>query len=528
MKNAGRAALALLFCVSVKGAISHADSQPATLVRDPQVSDVMIPDDLGYVTDTSQPSSPASPLIVHIQEAHTNLESQRHLAAILERLVERHGGKLILVEGGFGDVSLSYLRDFGSLDNRKAVAEKYLKLGILSGEEYFDITSDRPLTLWGVEQEDLYQHNVQAFMEVELLQAAARPTLASLREAVDALKPVVSDPALLELDAKRTAFNQEQLKLADYAEWLDSLAKQRAMPQDGSPELGRFLEVHRLEQALKLDQVQKEQQALLGQLSARLSQAEFDGLIAKARQMKAGTIKPDAFYAGLEQAASASHIELQSSFPTLSRYIRYVTQSARIAPAILSDELEQLAGRLRKQLTLSPDSRQLSAIDEQVDLIKKLVDLELAPDEYQKFQALPSAGLCAGWARALNDLLAQHGLARRTFDRLAGLEAMLPTIQRFYDAANDRDQALADNALAKMRESGERMAVLITGGFHAPRVAQLLKQEGAGLVVVAPKVTQATNEQLYHAVLRYKSGHGSFEDVMAAANHTAKTQNIVQ
>ena len=35
------------------------------------------------------------------------------------------------------------------------------------------------------------------------------------------------------------------------------------------------------------------------------------------------------------------------------------------------------------------------------------------------------------------------------------------------------------------------------------------------------KVTQATNEQLYHAVVRYKSGHGSFEDVMAIADQAA-------
>ena len=44
-------------------------------------------------------------------------------------------------------------------------------------------------------------------------------------------------------------------------------------------------------------------------------------------------------------------------------------------------------------------------------------------------------------------------------------------------------------------------------------------------MVVAPKISQATDEALYRAVLKYKSGHGSFEDVLAVSPHTAKTQN---
>ena len=520
MMKAGRVAVVVFFCLA-KVALSHADSAPSAPIRDPNVSDIFIPADLGYVTETSQPASSASPLIIHIQEAHTNYESQRHLIDILKRLIEQQNLKLILVEGGSGDVGLSYLRGFGSPENRKDVAEKYLKLGILSGEEYLDIVSDTPLILWGVEQEDLYQQNVKAFLDVESLQAAAKPVLDSLRDAVNALKPVVSDPALLELEAKRTAFDQEELGLAAYGEFVGDLARQQGISESEFPELARFLDVHQVEQDLKLDQVQQEQQALLTQLSTQLPPDAFDGLIAKARRMKSGELKPEQFYTSLESSANASQVELPEQYPHLFLYIRYVTQSARVAPTALSDELEQLVGRLRAKLTLSPESRQLAAVDEQLDLVQKLVGLELSPEEYKTFQALSLEGLCSGWERALNDLLTQHGQPRRTFERLAALQAMLPTVQQFYQAANDRDQALVDNALAKVRASGERTAVLITGGFHAPRISRLLKEEGVGLVVVAPKIGQATDEQLYRAVLKYKSGRGKFEDVMAVANRTS-------
>ena len=60
--------------------------------------------------------------------------------------------------------------------------------------------------------------------------------------------------------------------------------------------------------------------------------------------------------------------------------------------------------------------------------------------------------------------------------------------------------------------------MLITGGFHSPQITQQLKDQGVGLVVVAPKITHATDDRLYHAVLKYKSGHGTFEEVTAIAN----------
>ena len=64
--------------------------------------------------------------------------------------------------------------------------------------------------------------------------------------------------------------------------------------------------------------------------------------------------------------------------------------------------------------------------------------------------------------------------------------------------------------------------MLITGGFHAPQIAKRLTDQGVGVVCVAPKINTPTNEQLYRAVLKYKSGHGTFEDVEAVAHQPSK------
>ena len=154
-------------------------------------------------------------------------------------------------------------------------------------------------------------------------------------------------------------------------------------------------------------------------------------------------------------------------------------------------------------------------------MLEKLVEFRLSPEEHTRMQG--SGIACTSWPDTLNKQLVQYGLPTRTFPGLEQCDAARPLLARFYDIARQRDQVLVENALAKLAETGERIAVLITGGFHSPKVTELLEARGMGVVVLAPKVTTPTDERLYQAVLQYKNGTGSFDGVMAVANQTAGT-----
>ncbi len=496
-----------------------ATASPSPHTSDLQISNLKIPQELGYVVSTSTASgtSPSS-IIVHIQEAHTNYESQQHLASLLEQLIQQYGLKLILVEGGHGDDSLSYLRSYGPPDNRKQIAEKYLKLGWISGEEYLDIAKDYPLTLWGVEQQDLYQRNLDAFLAVEPLQAFLKPAIASIRSILTTLAAKDSDPAWNELEAKTQAFSKEQLGLADYAAFLQRAAASHHLSMDAFPNLSRLLSVHELERTIHLDAVQQEQQALIKRISQAATPQQLDELRTKSRQAQTGTLTSEAFYADLGQLAAASHVSLDA-FPALSRYIQSMTLSAEIQLPALPKELDALVARVRGQLATTPQRQQRQALAEQVDLVDKMVNLQLNSAEYERLQSLKLDHLADRWGKILNAQLAAAGLPTQSVPGLNELEAALPAFQQFYEVARRRDQALAENTLAKLQETKERLAVLITGGFHSQLITEQLTKHGVGIVSVALRISQPTDERLYRAVLKYKGGHGSLDEVMRIANH---------
>lgn len=508
----------LFVCWAAEGAFAETAAPPAKPVRDPKVSDIVVPSTLGYIVETHDASAPSqAPLIVHIQEAHTNYEGQKNMVSILERLIKEQGLKLILVEGGHGDVGLAYLRAYGFVDNRRQVAEKYLKAGIISGEEYLDIVSEYPLTLWGIEQPELYQKNFETFLDVETMQTSVRPTLAAIQQAVDTLAARLADPVLTELEAKAKAFERKEIGLAQYAQFLDRQAIHAAIPESAYPSLKQFLSVHQLEAAVDLQQVPKEQRALVQQLSTRVEPKALDALVEQARQLKAGTITQEVFYHALEQTARTAGADL-TPYPNLSRYFAYLNASADLKPSALAQELEPLAIRIRQALASTPERRRLAELRDQLDLVTKLVELQLTPPEYARLQALPLEGLCAGWTAFLNEQSVRQGMPSSSVQGMEALQAALPRLVRFYESARARDQALANNAMAKLEASHERIAVLITGGFHSPQVTQLLKARGASLVVIAPRVSEQADEGLYQAVVKYKSGRGSYDEVMSIAN----------
>src|SRR3989338_1726178 len=87
----------------------------------------------------------ASPLIIHIQDAHVNLSGQKNLANALDDIMLKYKISLVLVEGGSRDDTLTPIKSVAPPEVWKKVAKKFLIEGKISGEEYLNLTSEHPM-----------------------------------------------------------------------------------------------------------------------------------------------------------------------------------------------------------------------------------------------------------------------------------------------------------------------------------------------------------------------------------------------
>ncbi len=118
------------------------------------------------------------------------------------------------------------------------------------------------------------------------------------------------------------------------------------------------------------------------------------------------------------------------------------------------------------------------ALQKQLDLVTKLLLLRLQPDEYIDYLK----------GRALNP----QGPKEYT--------EVLKMAEDYYDAADKRSYAMADNMLKRMRSTG--VTALISGGFHTHEIAQILKKKKVNFAVVTPHVEVLDQDQAYKARLR--------------------------
>jgi hypothetical protein len=107
-------------------------------------------------------------------------ENQHRAAVEAVELMRREGIELVLVSGASGDMSLSYFHRRIGDEKRKKTASEALHRSLLTTAEYLDLIADKPISMRGVEDTDLYARSLEntalraRFMLRNILRALAQ------------------------------------------------------------------------------------------------------------------------------------------------------------------------------------------------------------------------------------------------------------------------------------------------------------------------------------------------------------------
>ena len=489
----------LVFCCAQKVALSgtQASLHP---------TDLVIPADLGHLTSVKPaPNAPASAkFLILLQDAHVNYEAQKNIAELIDQLASQYGIQLVLVEGGDGDVGLSYLRKRGSTADRKTLAEEQLQAGMISGEEYLDIVSDRPLILWGVDDRALYDRAVSTFMELEQTRGGLTQQLSQLRRLVERCRQRMPNEPLQRFEEQRAKFDAEQLAFSAYAAYLRGEAGRVGVATSGFQNLERAKAMAELEEGADPAQVEAEQRDVIRRLRQQAPAEDVAALKALAQGMNEKTATPAAFYGKLALLMDAAGID-RTTVPQLDRHIRYQRRKADLQLKALLEELSALQAQVKERLTQSPEEEELTSMADGLATFERLLGLDWSPEDYRAYQAHQDAWVVSRWLGVLRAHAQRLGVSWtwQAGDG-ASLDRQLAKAMQFYDAASARDTTLISRSLEKMEAEGAQAAVLIAGGFHSDHLAALLAERGVHAAIVTPWVGTEDDSQRYATILKAK------------------------
>lgn len=490
-------------------------SGPALAISSLSVKTLHVPQEYGIVKEVfeNKPKENNGRIIIHIQDAHCNYEAQKNMAQMLDYLVKEYGLKLIMVEGGSGDVGLSYLRKYSSKGDREKILDKYLKAGQISGEEYLDVVSEYDLELYGIEDKGLYDAHLDSFLKVDSIKEAGLKEIQGLIKAAESLKPRIYGEPLRELEAKMQAYENKSLTLSEYCRYLDEQAMNQRLKFEEYSNISAFASTAGFEKDVDFKQAEAERGALIKELGGLLEAKDIEGLIEKSQAFKDAKIGQYEYYSFLKDI-SQPKIELKKKYPQLNSYIRYIKVSRDIDTADILKEVSSVSEKLRQAYCVKPQERKLSDIAKGLRILEMVLNLELTPEDYEYFQANRADFSIASCRHFLAESCQGLGLAFPAEQAATVLDKNMEDLSDFYQLGVKREQAFIKNVADKMNQSGEKIAVLITGGFHTPGISRQLKEKGYSYIVTAPVISQSgDSNNIYLSVLRgQKNSYGVSKD----------------
>ena len=492
----------IALCAAVVSVSAHPALASAGQRQPASFNDLFIPDGLGevsHIVDSSRVATDRRQLIL-IQDAHANYDAQKNLAAILDRLVTDYGIRLVLVEGGHGDASLSYLRGRGTREGRRRLAEEWLKEGALSGEEYLDIVSDHDLALWGIDDLDLYEQAMSVFLDLEQHRPQLTHQLRALTQIVSQFRAQTLPESLSAFEAKQQAFDEDRLPLTDYLRYLVAEGDRQGVPASAFPTIARVLSAHDLKGTLDSDRIAAEQRVAVDWLRERADAEPLSALTREAERLRAGQTDRVHFYQMLDRLMQEAAFD-RTPIPHLDAYIRYVTLAAGIESRRLMAEMAQAQARLKERLAASDPAPHLTSMADGLARFERLIALQWSPEDYAAYRAHHRAWRISQWLPRLRDEAERLGAAWTWSGDAEWLDDRLARAARFYDLAAARDESMVRRSLERMEAMGQQVAVLIVGGFHTDRMTQLLAEHGIQAAVITPSIGDL-EEGRYHALLK--------------------------
>ncbi|MFA5144356.1 MAG: hypothetical protein WC522_09410, partial [Candidatus Omnitrophota bacterium] len=139
--------------------------------------------------------------VIQIQDAHASMSAQESISSILDSLVTNYDLKLVAIEGSTGYIDTSILKTFPDERIRNTTAKYLMSKGKMSAGEFYSITSNKPIALYGIENKDLYKENAGQFKKICAVNVKVAGDIDNLLKRLTDIQDKVYSPELKALES---------------------------------------------------------------------------------------------------------------------------------------------------------------------------------------------------------------------------------------------------------------------------------------------------------------------------------------
>jgi len=226
---------------------------------------------------------------------------------------------------------------------------------------------------------------------------------------------------------------------------------------------------------------------------------------------KTNKISQGEYYIFLQELAQRYGVEPEP-YKTLIKYTEYITLYESIDLLEIFEEVRKFEDSIKEKIFTDDYQRKLRDLSRFAELVKGLYELKLTNGDLSEMMRDTEKISAESTAAFIKDASLKYGVAIEGNYDLGKIFENIPTALSFYKTAEDRNSAMLANTVNRMQKDGQRVAALITGGYHTKGMTELLKQKETSYIVILPKFDASKGDRPYVAILTNK--RDPYEDLI--------------
>jgi|GEM_PF-1546036 len=449
------------------------------------LDNVSVPLRFGEIKETFKGSNGKT--IIHIQDAHCNYAAQTSIDGMIRHLTDTYNNvSLLSLEGGKGNYDLSIFTDIKDAEIRRKVADYFVKEGRVSGPEFFAINNPDKVTLFGIEDENLYRENLGTYRNSLAYKEEADKSLNTLSTAIANLKMKIYSPELKEIDAKMGEYKDNKIGFKEYIVFLTDKAKSAGIDIKQYKGIAGLISVLNDEKEINFREADRERNKLIDKINEKLSKRNLEELVIKSAQFKVGDITSEEFYSYLFKKAEFSGVDF-SKLPNLVKYSEYVKRYEALDRSAIFKEVKAIEEALSNKAAKTEDQKTLYSLDKDLAIIKGMLGIQLTKDEFDYYRTDKDEFAIKRFVDFINTKAPLYGLNFKLNNGIEKIDSYRENMEKFYVYSLKRDDAFIKNIEKKLKDEDKDITILVTGGFHTGNLAKLFKDKGYTYIEVMPK-----------------------------------------
>lgn len=421
-------------------------------------SKLALPESVGKVEEVFQGTNGRT--VILIQDAHAILDAQRNIQKAIDYFQQNHAVKLVAVEGASSEFDVQLLKSFPNKKILFRVFDNYMKKSEMTGVSAAALFNERDSIYKGVEDWELYEEGVRLYLSASQGRKEILDEINKAKVKLRLQKERIYGHDLLKVDRAMEDFQFGKSDFIDTVKTLFAIEP----PERNSP---LALLIGDVEEKSKKILFEVELQKIIKEIRKKLSASAIKDLNAKEQAFKTSQMRLEAFGLYLERLINEHSFSIRIS-DSLLCLIRQQKKIDEMQGTEILKAFEAYADAIKKPLFRNETERELDHKSRQFLLLERLVKLELSRKDWTE-------------------------LKKSKVLLIKNLENYL----NFYKNSELREKAFFYNLIQFMEENHEKTSLLVAGGFHTDGLKELLSEDGISVVVVAPRIEQVSEKNLY-------------------------------